>query len=137
MSLRNTRFCREPGCSALTKHVSGYCEKHRGKWEEMNRRRDIRRGSASERGYDSRWARYSRAFLREPGHQLCALRLDNGCAIVAQCVDHIDPPDGPRDPRFWDPDNHQPACIHCNSVKGNKNIKGIFRFDLPDDRAKR
>lgn len=129
MSLRNARFCREPGCSALTKHVSGYCEAHRGKWEEMNRRRDLRRGTAKERGYDSRWARYSKAFLAQPGHQLCALRLDEGCAIVAQCVDHIDPPDGPGDPRFWDPDNHQPACIHCNSVKGDKKIKGVFRYD--------
>jgi 5-methylcytosine-specific restriction protein A len=35
-------------------------------------------------------------------------------------VDHIDPPDGPGDPRFWDTANHQPACIHCNSVKGHK-----------------
>ena len=31
---------------------------------------------------------------------------------------------GAISPKFWDKANHQPACIHCNSVKGHKNIKG-------------
>lgn len=124
MAIRSKRFCRCPGCKALTGDPSGYCPEHRYLYEEQTRRRDVRRGTAKERGYDSRWARYSRAYLAQPNHRLCALRIDEGCAIVAQCVDHIDPPDGPRDPRFWDPANHQPACIHCNSVKGHRMIKG-------------
>ena len=118
------RFCRFPGCAALTKDPSGYCPEHRYIFEEQEKARDVRRGSAKERGYDSRWARYSKAFLSQPGHQLCALRLDEGCAVVAQCVDHIVPPNGNRDPLFWDPANHQPACIHCNSVKGHRSIRG-------------
>ncbi|MBQ8129987.1 MAG: HNH endonuclease [Clostridia bacterium] len=128
MAHRSKRFCRCPGCSQLTSDPSGYCEDHRHLFDEQTRRRDLRRGTAKARGYDSRWARYSKAFLAQPGHQLCALRIDEGCAIVAQCVDHIDPPDGPRDPRFWDPANHQPACIHCNSVKGHRLIVGPHRF---------
>lgn len=128
MSVRNKRFCRFAGCSSLTSHFSGYCEKHRAIWEEQNKARDQRRGTARERGYDSRWARYSRAYLKQPGHQLCALRLDSGCAVVAQCVDHIVPPESKSDPLFWNPENHQPACIHCNSVKGHRTIRGKHRF---------
>ena len=123
------RPCKHPGCPHLTREA--YCEAHRGEAEaeaearrERDQAADRRRGSAQDRGYTSRWARYSKWFLRQPGHQLCALHLDEGCAVVAQCVDHIDPPDGPTDPRFWDPDNHQPACIHCNSVKGHRRIVG-------------
>ena len=132
MSTRAARFCRCPGCRQLTRDASGYCDDHRYIWEEQQRRRDLRRGTACERGYDGRWARYARAYLRQPSHQLCALRLDGGCAIVAQCVDHIDSPDGPGDPRFWDPANHQPACIHCNSVKGDRMIVGRFRLPDPE-----
>ena len=88
----------------------------------------MRRGSARERGYDSRWSAYSKWYLAQPNHQLCALRLDEGCAVVAQCVDHIDPPDDRHDPRFWNPENHQPACIHCNSVKGHRFMRGKYLF---------
>ncbi len=125
---RAKRFCRHPGCRELTGHESGYCEAHRGEWEEKNRARDVRRGTARARGYDSKWAGYSKRFLSRPENQLCALKLDEKCAVLAQCVDHIDPPDGPCDPRFWDPANHQPACIHCNSVKGHRRIVGKHRF---------
>lgn len=123
------RICAYPGCGALTR--GRYCGAHQEAGEaearQRDRQADARRGSARERGYSSRWDRYSRAYLAQPGHQLCALHLDEGCAIVAQCVDHIDPPTSPADPRFWDPANHQPACIHCNSVKGHRKIVG----DLP------
>ena len=129
MAVRARRFCRCPGCRELTGDPSGYCGQHREMYDAQVRQRDARRGSAKERGYDARWARYSKAFLAQPGHQLCALQLDGGCAIVAQCVDHIDPPEGPGDPKFWDPANHQPACIHCNSVKGHRRIVGRLRFD--------
>lgn len=121
---RAKRFCRHTGCGRLTDHESGYCEEHRSEWEEMNTRRDRRRGTAFQRGYDHRWSAYSKWFLRQPGHQLCALHLDEGCAVIAQCVDHIVPPNDKDDPLFWDRTNHQPACIHCNSVKGERTIKG-------------
>lgn len=32
-------------------------------------------------------------------------------------VDHIIPVDGPDDPRFWDPENHQSLCHACHSAK--------------------
>ena len=126
---RSRRLCRVPGCAGFALKGHRYCEAHaaeeRAELRAQEAARDRRRGSARERGYDARWARYSKWFLSLPENQLCALRMDEGCAVVAQCVDHIDPPDGPEDPRFWDFSNHQPACIHCNSVKGHRFMRKI------------
>lgn len=132
MAQRSMHFCQWPGCSNIT--ADRFCNEHRAAGEEQReqkqrdqkRRMDCRRGSARQRGYDTRWSKYSKWFLSQPHNQVCALHLDDGCAIIAQCVDHIDPPDGPNDPRFWDTANHQPACIHCNSVKGHRKITGEY-----------
>jgi 5-methylcytosine-specific restriction endonuclease McrA len=79
-------------------------------------RRKIRqqqRKTATERGYGSTWARYSRNRLaRQPE---CV-----GCGDPARVTDHIVPVTGPDDPRFWDPENHQSLCIPCHSVKTTK-----------------
>lgn len=120
MPNRAKRVCSYPGCTALV--ITGRCDKH--KTTQSAKQYDKERGTAAERGYNSRWRKYSHWFLKQPGNQLCALRLDDGCTYAAECPDHIDPPDGPDDPRFWDPNNHQPACIHCNSVKGRRKIVG-------------
>ena len=120
------RFCRVVGCPDMAMLGSAYCEAHKGEEAEAERRRDARRCGSRERGYSSRWDKYSKAFLHAPGNQFCALHLDAGCAVVAQCVDHIDPPEDARDPKFWDKNNHQPACIHCNSVKGHRKIVGSW-----------
>ncbi len=96
---------------------------------------DKLRKNANQRGYNYQWGRYSKAYLAHPDHQLCALHLDGGCAIVAQCVDHIKPANGSGDPLFWDPTNHQPACIHCNSVKGRKFLRGEYVFGRGGDSA--
>lgn len=132
MARKSAHFCAWPNCNNVT--TDKYCADHREAGEaaerekklEQLRRRDGRRGTSRERGYNARWDKYSKWFLSQPENQLCALRLDDGCAIVAQCVDHIDPPNGANDPKFWDKANHQPACIHCNSVKGHKKLKGAY-----------
>lgn len=118
MPVRMKRPCSYPGCPELV--TSGRCDKHK---RQEAKRYDKQRGTAAQRGYTARWQRYTKVFLRQPKNVFCKLQFP-GCANVSQCVDHIDPPDGPDDPRFWDPDNHQGACIHCNSVKGRKKIKG-------------
>lgn len=119
MPSRAKRICNQPGCNQLTTET--YCEKHK---KQKAKQYDKQRGTAAERGYGSRWRRYVHWFLKQPGNQLCKLNLDNGCSYASECVDHIDPPDGPDDPRFWDYNNHQAACIHCNSVKGKRKIVG-------------
>lgn len=108
------RPCNSPGCPNLT--IESYCDDHRAK-------KELYRGSASSRGYNYRWQQYSKRFLKRPENVLCRLQLE-GCTTLAKCVDHIDPPDGPGDPRFWDKRNHQAACIRCNSVKGRQKIEG-------------
>lgn len=116
MARRALRPCNQPGCSNLVQ--SGYCEKHKKNDYEH------RRGSAYKRGYDNRWRNYSKWFLKQPGNQVCKLQLDDGCTYIADCVDHIKPPKDKDDPLFWNSENHEPSCIHCNSVKGNRIVKG-------------
>lgn len=125
MADRALRFCGHAGCGNLT--TGKYCEEHKGDAVLQARAQDERRGSSAERGYNWKWHKYSAAFLRRPENKICKLHLE-GCTIVAECVDHIDPPDGPSDPRFWDKHNHQAACLHCNSVKGHRKIKGTFEL---------
>lgn len=121
MAMKALRPCRKAGCSNLTRQ--GYCEQHKCLIGEDDRRR----GTAHQRGYTSRWAKYSKWFLSQPGNQLCKLKLDDGCAYIAECVDHIQPVNSPNDPLFFEPTNHQPSCIHCNSVKGHRNMSEVGR----------
>lgn len=113
------RPCAEPGCPALV--VSGRCEPHA---KHHQRRTDARRGSAHERGYDYRWRQYSRAFIRR--HPLCAICAAEGRTTATECVDHIVPHKGDES-LFWDRNNHQPACITCNSRKAALQEGGFGR----------
>ena len=106
MAMKPLRPCLHPGCRALTK--DGYCSLHRpvpGK---------DRRPSPRERGYDSRWRRASKAFLKD--HPWCAECLRGGRLEAATQVDHIIPHKG--DPvLFWDEKNWQGLCRRCHSRK--------------------
>lgn len=112
------RICTYPGCNRLVK--SGRCDEHIAIHQKLI---DSRRGSPTSRGYDNRWYKYSKWFLNQPENAICKLQLP-GCTEIAKCVDHIAPPIDKDDPKFWDYSNHQAACIHCNSKKGNRPIKG-------------
>lgn len=125
------KFCKHTGCRNLVKN--GYCELHKedaiAEEEARKRRKDgHRRGSAYQRGYNERWRKYSKWYLNQPEHTFCALHLE-GCTLYAQCVDHVIPPKDANDPLFWDTRNHQPACIHCNSVKGATSVRGTFSIE--------
>jgi 5-methylcytosine-specific restriction enzyme A len=115
---RVKRPCAHPGCRELVEH--GRCDKHK---KQDQKQRDEQRGSAHERGYTSRWSKYSKWFLRQPENVFCKLQLP-GCKNISECVDHIQPVNGADDPLFFEPINHQSACIHCNSVKGHRYVKG-------------
>lgn len=131
-------FCNAPNCPNIT--ANKYCAEHQYLQDEEDRKRAEflkNRGrknnyghklNSRQRGYTSKWDKYSKWFLSQPQNQLCALRLDDKCARVAQCVDHINPPKDAKDPLFWDRKNHQPACIHCNSVKGHRNMPGKYKL---------
>lgn len=120
MAMRAKKPCAWLGCGAIVPGGERYCEKHKKRVQKQD---DKRRGSANDRGYTYRWRKYSSWFLKQPENVMCKLQLP-GCTRVSECVDHIDPPNGSDDPRFWDTENHQGACIHCNSVKGHRKMEG-------------
>lgn len=73
------------------------------------------RESAQDRGYTSRWARYSRQYRK--ANPLCVDCHKRGIIKIASHVDHITPVSGPEDPLFWEPTNHQGLCAACHSRK--------------------
>jgi 5-methylcytosine-specific restriction protein A len=101
--------CNHPGCGALT--TAPYCPAHA---RERRQRYDRERGSASARGYDSRWRRAREGFLRK--HPLCTECERQRLVVPATVVDHIRPHKGDR-ALFWDPDNWQPLCKACHDCK--------------------
>jgi 5-methylcytosine-specific restriction protein A len=125
--------CTFPGgCPELT--PGGPCVRHR-------REREQRRGSAASRGYDSRWARYSQAWIRK--HPRCGERADGqlhaehskcvqasiitalGMPRVVMVTDHIRA--SKQGGAFWDSANHQTLCRRCNTVKAIELEGGLRR----------
>lgn len=106
MPARPLRPCSYPGCNQLV--TSGRCEKH---MRQDRQRIDKQRGTAAQRGYNSRWRRYREQYLRE--YPLCA---ECEKPTPATVVDHIIPHKGNKQ-LFWDPDNHQPLCKSCHDRK--------------------
>ena len=81
-----------PGKHCLPHHNKTIAPKHKPRIAEM-------RGSARERGYDSRWDRFSKQHLQL--YPLCAYCLADGRVTAAVLVDHDLPHRG--DPAlFWD-----------------------------------
>jgi 5-methylcytosine-specific restriction enzyme A len=111
------KYCAHPNCSVLV--PKGRCPQH-------ERQQDVSRGTAQERGYTSRWNRFSHQFLR--AHPVCGERADGsldavhsrcvqrGLTTPAQCVDHVRPKSqGGTD----DESNLMSACFACNTWKAN------------------
>ena len=97
--------CKWFGCPKIV--PSGYCEEHK---EKGNRQDDAYRPQSQDRGYDAKWKRYRKRYLRE--HPLCV-----ECGRAAVTVDHIIPVTGPDDPLFWPETNHQSLCIADHNRK--------------------
>ena len=100
--------CGARGCPALVARGVARCEEHQAKHRRVV---ESERGSASERGYDRRWAAARVRFLRE--HPLCATCLSAGRVTAGRVVDHVVPHRG--DPRlFWDESNWQTLCDYTS-----------------------
>jgi len=111
------KSCVMPGCPEYRAEGSKYCSRHA---QQFNQVEQERRGTASERGYGSRWARYRRMYLAE--HPICVQ-----CRRGATDVDHIKAIRGPYDPLFWVQENHQALCHSCHSEKTVKENGGFGR----------
>ncbi|RJE89047.1 HNH endonuclease [Paenibacillus sp. 1011MAR3C5] len=121
MPSKPKRPCGKPGCKELA--TEKYCEAH-VKSEALAYERA--RGSAYQRGYDSKWQRYSRRFLR--ANPLCAC-ADCAKLLVpkpSEVTDHIIPHKGDKR-LFWDPKNHQPMAKRCHDRKTAKEDGGFGR----------
>jgi 5-methylcytosine-specific restriction protein A len=76
-----------------------------------------KRGSPTRRGYNHRWVKYAKWFLKQEHNIVCK---GEGCERPATEVDHIKRVTGADDPLFWDADNHQGLCASCHSRKTAK-----------------
>ena len=94
---RASAVCPTAGCPQLT--TGGQCPKCRAEAE-------AKRGTASQRGYNSKWARTRAAYLRD--HPMCECEecelLPYAQRPLATDVDHIDGL-GPNGPPGHDPTN--------------------------------
>lgn len=84
---------------------------------------DRHRPNATDRGYDGKWKRESKAFLALPGNEMCAC----GCGRVADMVDHRIAHKGNMK-LFWDRSNWQPYRRGCNSRKNILEEGGFGRL---------
>lgn len=119
MPARLRRPCAHIGCPNLVVPPARYCEVHKAEARAYENAYDAQRGTANERGYSARWAKYRKWYLSQPEHALCVrcLAEDPPRLSPATQVDHIKPVSGPDDPLFWEPSNHQPLCETCHSRK--------------------
>ena len=126
MPRRPKSICRQSGCGVLL-DAPGFCAKH---LKATRQQVDDRRGTAAERGYDSKWAKARMFYLRK--HPLCVYCKRAGQTTAAAVVDHIiahrlkEAIDSGDEDRiavaralFWDSANNwQSLCPSChNSVK--------------------
>jgi 5-methylcytosine-specific restriction protein A len=97
------------------------CQQHKA----VERRQfDERRGSASERGYGSRWRKAREGFLKH--NPLCKSCEARGKITAATVVDHIKPHKGDK-VLFWERANWQPLCKQCHDRKTATDDGGFGR----------
>lgn len=104
---------RKPG----THKPSGPITKRHGDYDTF-------RGTAAQRGYNSRWRKARLTYLGS--NPLCAHCEAQGRIVPATEVDHITPHRGDQ-ALFWDTDNWQPLCKPCHSAKTAREDGGFGR----------
>jgi 5-methylcytosine-specific restriction protein A len=85
---------------------------------------DAKRGSARERGYNTRWEKARKTYLmRNP---LCVMCKREGKVVPATVVDHIVRHQGDQG-LFWNTDNWQSLCAHCHNSTKQRQERGRFQ----------
>lgn len=107
MATRPGTLCAHPMCGVIVPYGTKYCDKHK-----TEHRTD--RKSSGARGYDSKWQRARKKYLRL--HPLCCMCKEEGRITTATVVDHIKPHRGDQK-LFWDESNWQPLCKPCHDRK--------------------
>ena len=128
---RIRKRCKTVGCSNLHHNSNGFCDSCNAKWIEKHPRTSYedKRPSASQRGYGSRWRRFSRNYLSE--HSVCVI-----CGAPATCVDHKDIPADVMLDAYgafdYDERHYQALCRECNLKKGRNEDKQLRKSYLKD-----
>lgn len=122
MPKRPPKTCKLPGCRELA--VKGfYCPEHTGL--DQGRKPDYR-PNAYQRGYDKKWAKFSREFLEKNPYCI-------NCGKPATITDHVIPFEIMKEiyggNTFRDED-YQPLCIRCNTIKGKRIDKKLKERSL-------
>jgi 5-methylcytosine-specific restriction protein A len=114
--------CTTPLCPGKRQRGEACPVCGKGGKREAQRAHDARRGSARERGYDSRWDKFRLQFLRM--HPLCAgphsQCAAEGRVTAATVVDHRDPHRGDM-VKFW-AGPFDPLCTRCHNIKTAKGL---------------
>ncbi|ADU30991.1 HNH endonuclease signature motif containing protein [Evansella cellulosilytica] len=125
---RPLKPCHNPKCRELTRER--YCEKHKAAYEEKQKQiqkdYDKQRGSSTERGYDYRWQKASRSFLKRNPLCVCEECKKKIVPLPANVVDHITPHKGNMK-LFWDKNNWQSMNKRCHDKKTAKEDGGFGR----------
>jgi len=123
MAEKSQHFCNHHGCNQLTK--DRYCAVHMAEHEQTQRQykaeHDKTRGTATERGYNSKWRKARITYLSH--HPLCAECERQDKLTPADVVDHIIPHKGDST-LFWNTDNWQPLCKRHHDIKTAKEDGG-------------
>lgn len=118
MAQSANRPCLRIGCRGYAVQ-HGYCADH----VHLYREPDRQRGTASQRGYGSRWQQARLEHLyREP---LCRACQSAGRIVAATVVDHIQPHKGDH-ALFWRRSNWQSLCESCHNRKTATEDKGAW-----------
>jgi 5-methylcytosine-specific restriction protein A len=103
------RICKHPGCMVTTVN-STYCEAHKA---QHDKDKDRYRKNANDRGYNARWQKVSKLYLKE--HPICECDecVKVGRLTTANVVHHVIPHHGNYE-LFWDQDNWQAMNKRCH-----------------------
>lgn len=121
MPRRPLKPCSHPGCPELHRNRRGRCDLHQ-RLANADYRTRSDRPDYRERGYDARWDREKKKFLKR--NPICAVE---GCGQPAYAVDHWRPHRGDRR-LFWDRTNWVPMCqTHHNQKSAAENPRPFGR----------
>ena len=104
MPVKPPHPCATPGCRALIT-IGNYCKQHRSV-----------RPTARAQGYDAKWDRYSKSFLRRNPFCVDPFRRHPGRLIEATVTGHKQAHRG-NDVLLWDESNHYALCASCNAYQ--------------------
>jgi 5-methylcytosine-specific restriction endonuclease McrA len=121
MPIAPKRPCCQSGCAGFAVKA-GYCDQHQAKIRQLDRDR----GTAHQRGYDSRWSKARLLFLDI--HPLCTQCTSAGLIVGATVVDHIIPHKGDKK-LFWSQSNWQALCKPCHDIKTATEDRGSWSFE--------